>query len=270
MRLTELDLTGKVAIVTGGSQGIGRAISLTFAGAGASVVVADVNTTSAQALQDEISAFGGVCLPVSVDVRDAGQVDAMAAQAVARFGTVDVLVNNAGGASGANFRIGRVLNISETDWDETFAVNAKGTFLCSHAVGKIMWENRSGSIINMSSITGAMPWAGMPAYSAAKAAIASLTKCMAIEMAPHIRVNALAPGLVETPRTSQNRRPEQLEQLLTNVPLERMGQPEEIADIALFLASDAAAWITGNIVDCNGGQVWMTRDGRAEFRDSPR
>jgi NAD(P)-dependent dehydrogenase (short-subunit alcohol dehydrogenase family) len=110
----------------------------------------------------------------------------------------------------------------------------------------------------------------MPAYSAAKAAVASLTRSLALEFAPHVRVNALAPGLVETPRTSKNRRPEQLGQLLSNVPLERMGQPEEVADIALYLASDASSWITGTIFDCNGGQVWMTEDGRPSFRDGPR
>jgi len=270
VRLTDLHMDGKVAIVTGGSQGIGRAICLAFAGCGARVVIADVNADSAQQLAAEISGLGGESLALTVDVRDRGQVDAMVEQAVAKFGTIDVLVNNAGGASGANFKIGRLLNITEADLDETLAVNVKSLFLCSQAAGRVMWEKKSGCIINMSSITASLPWAGMPAYSAAKAAVTSLTKCMAVELAPHIRVNALAPGLVETPRTSQNRRAEQLEQLLTNVPLERMGSPDEIADIALYLASDAAAWMTGNIVDCNGGQIWMTHDGRPEFRDGPR
>jgi len=263
-------MAGKVAIVTGGGQGIGRAISLAYAGSGAAVVIADLDPESADKLEREISAAGGESLAVEVDVRDAGQVDAMVEKALARFGTIDVLVNNAGGASGANFTIGRLLNITETDFDETLAVNVKSVFLCSRAVGRVMWERKRGSIINMSSITAALPWAGIPAYSASKAAVTSLTRSMAIELAPHIRVNALAPGLVETPRTSRNRGPQQLRQLLTNVPLERMGQPEEIADIALYLASDAAAWMTGNIIDCNGGQIWMTRDGRAEFRDKPR
>ena len=194
----------------------------------------------------------------------------MADKTVEAYGRVDVLVNNAGGASGRNFGIGRVLDISERDWDDTIAVNLKSVFLCTQAVGRIMAEQRSGSIINMASITGRIPWAGMPAYSAAKAAVINLTQSLALEFAPHVRVNAIAPGLVETERTSKNRRAEQLEQLLTNVPLARMGRPEEIADIAVYLASDAASWMTGAVLDCNGGQIWMTEVGRPEFRDRGR
>jgi 3-oxoacyl-[acyl-carrier protein] reductase len=132
-----------------------------------------------------------------------------------------------------------------------------------------MLEKKKGAIINMASITGQFPWAGMPAYSAAKAAVINLTQSLAMEFAPHIRVNAIAPGLVETPRTSKNRRPEQLDQLLSNVPLGRMGKPEEVADLAVYLASDVAEWITGTIINLNGGQVWMTEGGRPNFRDVP-
>ena len=267
MRLKDITMDGKVAVVTGGSQGIGRTISTALHACGARLVIADINADTAAELADDFAASGGEALAVRTDVTDAGAVDAMVRQAVDRFGTIDVLVNNAGGASGSDFRIGRVLNITENDWDKTIAVNLKSTFLCSQAAGRVMWEKKAGSIINMASITASIPWAGMPAYSAAKAAIVSLTRSMALELAPHVRVNALAPGLVETPRTSQNRRAEQLEQLLTNVPLQRMGQPEEIADIALYLASDVSGWITGNVMDCNGGQIWMTHDGRPEFRD---
>jgi len=181
---------------------------------------------------------------------------------------VDVLVNNAGGASGPSFGIGRVTRISERDWDDTITINLKSVFLCTRAVAKSMLERKTGSIINMASITGQFPWAGLPAYSAAKAAVISLTRSLAMELAPHVRVNAIAPGLIETPRTSKNRRPDQLQQLLSNVPLGRMGKPEEVADIAVYLASDAAEWLTGTIVDCNGGQVWMTEGGRPNFRDS--
>lgn len=267
MRLKDISLAGKVAIVTGGSQGIGRAISVALAECGAKIVVADLNQDAAQHLAEGFSAKDIASLAVRVDVTDAAQVDGMVRQTLDCFGTIDVLVNNAGGASGADFRIGRVLNITESDWDKTIAVNLKSTFLCSRAAGRVMWEKGAGSIINMASITASIPWAGMPAYSAAKAGIVSLTRSMALELAPRVRVNALAPGLVETPRTLKNRRPEQLDQLLSNVPLGRMGQPEEISDIALYLASDVADWMTGNIVDCNGGQIWMTHDGRPEFRD---
>ena len=270
MRLKDLDMEGKVAIVTGGSQGIGRAISVALQTCGAKVVIADLDEEAATSLAARFAAEGSEALAVRTDVTRSDQVDEMVRRTLARFGRIDVLVNNAGGASGSNFRLGRLLSISETDWDMTMTVNLKSTFLCSQAVGRVMWERQSGSIVNMASITASIPWAGMPAYSAAKAAIVSLTRSMALELAPYIRVNALAPGLVETPRTSRNRGPEQLDQLLSNVPMQRMGQPEEIADIALYLASDVSGWITGNIVDCNGGQVWMSRDGRPEFRDAAR
>lgn len=267
MSLKGLDVSGRVAVVTGGAQGIGRAICLALAESGARVVVADLDESAAGRLAAEISAEGTEALAVRADVTDARQVEDMVGRTVDMFGTVDILINNAGGASGATFRIGRILNISERDWDDTIAVNLKSVFLCSRAAGRIMSDKRSGSIVNMASITASIPWAGMPAYSAAKAAVVSLTRSLALEFAPYVRVNALAPGLVETPRTSRNRRAEQLDQLLSNVPLQRMGRPEEIADIALYLASDVSAWMTGNIVDCNGGQIWMSRDGRAAFRD---
>lgn len=270
MRLRNVSMSGKVAVVTGGAQGIGRAISCALAEAGARVVVADRDRSEGERLAAELEGAGSRAIAVEVDVTDAGRVDAMVGRAVEAFGTVDVLVNNAGGASGPTFRIGRLLDLTERDWDDTIAVNLRSVFLCSRAAGRIMWEKGSGSIVNMASITASIPWAGMPAYSAAKAAVVSLTRSMALELAPRVRVNALAPGLVETPRTSRNRRAEQLDQLLTNVPLGRMGQPEEIADIALYLASDVSAWITGTVVDCNGGQIWMTHDGRPEFRDAPK
>jgi 3-oxoacyl-[acyl-carrier protein] reductase len=130
-----------------------------------------------------------------------------------------------------------------------------------------MLQRRKGAIVNMASVTGKLPWAGLPAYSAAKAAVISLTRSLAMELAPHVRVNAIAPGLIETPRTSRNRRPEQLDQLLTNVPLGRMARPEEVADLAVYLASDVASWVTGAVLDFTGGQLWMSEDGRPKFRD---
>lgn len=270
MRLSELSLKGKVAIVTGGGQGIGRAISLGLAQAGAAVTIADIDPAAAGEVVAQITASGQRSIAAPVDATDNGQITKMVGKTVETFGHIDVLVNNAGGASGPTFGIGRVTKISERDWDDTININLKSVFLCTRAVAPLMLQRRSGSIINMASITGQFPWAGLPAYSAAKAAVISLTQSLAMELAPHVRVNALAPGLVETPRTSKNRRPEQLKQLLSNVPLGRMGQPEEIADIALYLASDVAAWITGTVVNCNGGQMWMTQDGHPNFRDVDR
>ena len=267
MGLSELNLNGKVAIVTGGSQGIGKAISLALAQCGASVCIADINLSQGEDVATQLRALGKKSTALLVDVTVSEQVTQMVEKTIEQYGHVDILVNNAGGATGPTFGIGRVLRISERDWDDTIALNLKSVFLCCQAVAKTMLEKKKGCIINMASITGKIPWAGLPAYSAAKAAVVNLTKSLAIEFAPYIRVNAIAPGLIETPRTSKNRRPEQLKQLLTNVPMGRMGKPEEVADMVVYLASDAAKWITGTVVDINGGQIWMTEGGRPNFRD---
>jgi 3-oxoacyl-[acyl-carrier protein] reductase len=266
MRLASLTLRDRVAVVTGGGQGIGRAICLAFAQFGAGVCVADIDPASA-AVAAEIEAMGRQAMVLNANVTDAAQVAEVVEKTVARFGHIDILVNNAGGASGSGFKIGRVVNIEEQDWDGTINANLKSAFLCSRAVGRLMLQRRKGAIVNMASVTGKLPWAGLPAYSAAKAAVISLTRSLAMELAPHVRVNAIAPGLIETPRTSRNRRPEQLDQLLTNVPLGRMARPEEVADLAVYLASDVASWVTGAVLDFTGGQLWMSEDGRPKFRD---
>lgn len=268
MRLSELTLKGKVAIVTGGSQGIGKAISIGLAQCGATICIADINPGAAEDAAAQIKAAGQKSIVIPVDVTEGKQVAQMVEQAKAAYGRIDILVNNAGGATGPTFGIGRVMKISERDWDDTMTLNVKSVFLCTRAAAKIMLEQKMGCIINMASITGQFPWAGLPAYSAAKAAVINLTRSLAMEFAPYIRVNAIAPGLIETARTSENRRPEQLEQLLTNVPLGRMGMPEEVADMAVYLASDSAEWITGTVMNLNGGQVWMTEVGRPNFRDT--
>jgi 3-oxoacyl-[acyl-carrier protein] reductase len=267
MSLSELTLKGKVAIVTGGSQGIGKAISLALAQCNATVCIADINLDLAEEVAAQIRTLGQRSMALPVDVTDSGQVNRMVKETIKHYGQIDILVNNAGGATGPTFGIGRVLKISERDWDDTITLNLKSVFLCCQAVAKPMLEKKAGCIINIASITGHFPWAGLPAYSAAKAAVINLTKSLAMEFAPDIRVNAIAPGLIETPRTSKNRRPDQLEQLLTNVLLGRMGKPEEVADMVVYLASDVAQWITGTVVDINGGQAWMTEGGRPNFRD---
>jgi NAD(P)-dependent dehydrogenase (short-subunit alcohol dehydrogenase family) len=268
MRLWELSLNGKVAIVTGGSQGIGKAISLALAQCGAAVCIADIDPVFGEEVAEQIRALGQRSMALPVDVTVSEQVTKMVEGTIEHFGRVDILVNNAGGASGPTFGIGKVLKINERDWDDTIALNLKSVFLCSRVVASTMLDQKKGCIINMASITGQLPWAGMPAYSAAKAAVINLTQSLAMELAPYVRVNAIAPGLIETPRTSKNRRPEQLGQLLSNVPMGRMGRPEEVADIAVYLASDVAEWVTGTVVDLNGGQVWMTEGGRPNFRDA--
>lgn len=267
MRLAELSMAGKTAIVTGGGQGIGRAICLALGRSGAAVCVADLNKDAAEETAEALRTAGGDASAVQADVTREAEVTAMVATAIERHGDIDVLVNNAGGARGPAFDIGRVERLRESDWDYTFAVNVKSAFLCTRAVIESMRRRGAGSIVNMGSVTGIFPFPGMPAYSAAKAAVINLTKSLAMELAPQVRVNALAPGLIETPRTSKNRRPEQLEQLLSNVPLGRMGSVDEVADMALYLASDAAAYINGTVMEVGGGQLWMAEDGRPAFRD---
>jgi 3-oxoacyl-[acyl-carrier protein] reductase len=273
MRLSELTLAGKACIVTGGGSGIGRAIALALARSGGAVCVADRDEEAACRVTDELREAGGADgkgIAVRADVTRASEVDAMVKAAMEGFGRVDVLVNNAGGAAGTDLAIGRVHQVAERDWDRSFELNLKTVYLCTRAVAPGMLKQGSGSIVNMASVTGRFPFPGMPAYSAAKAGVISLTKSSAMELAPQVRVNALAPGLIETPRTSKNRRPEQLRQLLSNVPLGRMGTPEDVADLAVYLASDAAAYISGTVIDVGGGQCWMTEDGRPAFRDTSR
>ena len=267
MRLASLTLQDQVAVVTGGGHGIGRAICLAFAQFGASVCVADIDPEAGAGTAAEIEAMGRQAMALNANVTDAAQVAEVVEKTVARFGRIDILVNNAGGASGSGFKIGRVVHIDEQDWDGAINANLKSAFLCSRAVGRLMLNQKKGAIVNMASVTGKLPWAGLPAYSAAKAAVISLTRSLAMELAPHVRVNAIAPGLIETPRTSRNRRPEQRDRLLTNVPLGRMAQPEEVADLAVYLASDVSAWVTGAVMDFTGGQLWMSEDGRPRFRD---
>jgi len=270
MTLSRLSFRGKAAIVTGGGSGIGRAIARGLGELGGKVLVADQDAGRADSVAAEICHAGGEAAAVGVDVTRDAEVQRMVDRAREAFGRIDVLVNNAGGASGPGFRIGRVCKLTEEDWDRTLVVNLKSVFLCTRAVAPLMMAQRSGSIVNMASLTGRFPFPGLPAYSASKAAVINLTQSLAMELAPYVRVNALAPGLIETARTSLNRRPEQLEQLLTNVPLARMGTPEEVADLALYLASEAAGFINGAIMDCTGGQMWVTRDGRPAFRDADR
>lgn len=267
MRLMDLSMQGKAAIVTGGGQGIGRASCLAFGRAGAAVCVADLDLDAAESVAAELRAAGSAACAVRVDVTREEDIAAMVRAALSAHGHVDVLMNNAGGASGPAFKIGRVENIAAADWDNTFAVNVRSAFLCTREVVGHMRKRGGGSIINMGSVTALSPFPGMPAYSAAKTAVISLTRSLAMELAPLIRVNALAPGLIETARTSLNRRPEQLRQLLSNVPLGRMGTPEEVADMALYLASDAAAYISGTVMEVGGAQIWMAEDGRPAFRD---
>lgn len=265
-------LTGKVSVITGGGSGIGKAIAVRFAAEGAVVVVADVNAGNGEAVAQQIRQSGGKSLAVATDVADSAQVNALFDRVVAELGTVDVLVNNAGIAEmnpktqervrermtammtgGERRSLGVTRELSDADWRRMIEVHLFGTFHCTRAALAIMEDKRSGSIVNMASVAGLGGLAGAPHYGAAKAGIIGLTKSVAGEVGGSgIRVNAIAPGLIDTPMTADIS-PVARQMLLFRVPLGRVGVPEDIAGVALFLASDDAAYVTGQVISPNGG-----------------
>jgi meso-butanediol dehydrogenase / (S,S)-butanediol dehydrogenase / diacetyl reductase len=241
---------GRVAVITGGGSGLGRVLARRFAAEGASVIVADVVGHSATAVADEISEAGGRSLAHTTDVTDASDVEAMVETAREAFGPVQILVNNAARATDADF-----LDLSEETWEEDVAITLKGPFLCSQAVLADMTENRSGVILNIASVN-ALTYFGNEAYSAAKAGILSLTRSLAVRYGPFgVRVNAIAPGTLRTPAWEQRRQkdPEVFERVSRWYPLGRIGEPEDVAGAALFLASEEAAWISGAVLPVDGG-----------------
>ena len=241
---------GRVAIITGSGSGLGRVLAHRFAGEGAAVVVADVVGQRATEVVDEISEAGGKSLAQTVDVTDAADVEAMVGAARESFGSVQILVNNAAKATDADFT-----DVSEETWDDDVAVTLKGPFLCSQAVLAGMVQNESGVILNISSVN-ALAYFGNEAYSAAKAGILSLTRSLAVRYGPYgVRVNAIVPGTLRTPAWEQRQQkdPEVFERIAKWYPLGRIGEPEDVARAALFLASDEAAWISGAALPVDGG-----------------
>ena len=244
-------LDGKVALVTGASRGIGRAIALKLASEGAKVAINYAgNTAKAEAVKAEIEAAGGEAMLVQADVSDAAQVDAMVKTVAEAFGTIDILVNNAGIT-----RDGLLMRMKEEDFDAVLNTNLKGVFHCTKAVSRLMMKKRYGRIVNMASVVGLMGNAGQTNYAAAKAGVMGFSKSAARELASRgITVNTVAPGCINTDMTAVL--PDKVKEgMLQSIPLQRIGEPEDVATAVLFLASDLAAYITGQNVDVDGGMV---------------
>jgi NAD(P)-dependent dehydrogenase (short-subunit alcohol dehydrogenase family) len=249
-------LTGKVALITGAASGIGRATALLFAREGARIVVADRDLPGSQQTVSQIIALGGEASAVQVDVTEAAQVEAAVQAALDKYGQLDILFNNAGTGE----TVTSIVDLSEAEWDRVVAVNLKGVFLgIKYGAAAMLKAGRGGSIINTASVAGVVGFAGHAAYSASKAACLHLSKTAALEFArANIRVNALAPAFTATPMVedlvSASRDPERARKKLAQViPLGRLGQAEEIANAALFLASDESSFVTGTALILDGG-----------------
>jgi 3-oxoacyl-[acyl-carrier protein] reductase len=248
-------LEGKVAIVTGAGLGVGKATARVLGKAGCRVVTADIDADLAEGTAEAVREAGGTPLAVQADVAERGDVRRLAAAALERFGTIDILANVAG-----IYPAALVVDITEEQWDRVFAVNMKGVFNCCQAVIPTMMEKRRGKIVNVASTDGMQPgiWPGQSGYGishycASKAGVIAFTKCLAAEMAPfNINVNAISPGWVATEKALAGGR---FEEGLTHVPLHRGAKPEEVGQAILFLASEAADFMTGENVVFSGGSV---------------
>ena len=248
----QFSLEGRVALVTGGGRGIGRAICLGLADAGASVVTTARTTAEVEAVADEIEARGGSALAVSADVTDPDAVTDALEQAAETFGTVDVVVNNAG-INPAD-ALGRPEDVTDGGFDRVLAVNLAGAFEVTTAAAEGLLENGGGSVINVASVGGLVGLPRQHPYVAAKHGLVGLTKSLSLDWAPDVRVNAVAPGYVSTDLTEEVEENERLRQsIVDRTPLERFADPEEIAAPVVFLASDAASFVTGACLAVDGG-----------------
>ena len=243
-----MKLKGKVAIVTGAAQGIGRGIVLALAKEGAKVVVSDVSDKIADVVR-EIESLGSEALAAKANVADSKETEGMAKAAIKKFGRIDILVNNAG-----IYPFKPLVEMKEEDWDRVMGVNLKGVFNCTKAVLPKMIEQKSGNIINISSIAGTvLGYLNLVHYSASKGGVLGFTRSAALELAQYrIRVNAIAPGAVETPGTKVVGE-EALKQVEQTIPQKRVGQPDDIANLVVFLASDDSSYITGQLIVVDGG-----------------
>jgi NAD(P)-dependent dehydrogenase (short-subunit alcohol dehydrogenase family) len=250
-------LSSRVAIITGGAQGIGEACARRLVRDGAAVALWDVADAAGQALADELRAAGAGALYLHCNVSNKADVDAALAATLRAFGHVDALVNNAGIFKAADF-----LDITEADWDAVIAVNLKGSFLVGQAVARAMAANRDGagfgSIVNMSSVNGTLAIPTIASYNASKGAIDQLTRVMALALADSgVRVNAVAPGTIATElaRSAVLTSDDARTRILSRTPMKRLGEPAEVAEVVAFLLSDAASYVTGEIIVADGGRM---------------
>ena len=243
-----MELSGKVALVTGAAQGIGKAIAMLLARNEADVVVSDINLEKAQETANEIQGMGRRSVAIKVNVADLKDVERMVEAIVEQFGRIDILVNNAGIT-----RDRLILRMTEEDWDAVLDVNLKGTFNCTKAAIRYMSKQKSGKIVSIASVSGEMGNPGQANYAASKAGVIGFTKTIAREFAGRgINVNAIAPGYIQTPMTDAV--PEKAkEELKRMIPMERLGKPEDVAQAVLFLVSENSSYITGQVLNVNGG-----------------
>ncbi|MDU7967189.1 MAG: 3-oxoacyl-[acyl-carrier-protein] reductase [Paeniclostridium sordellii] len=246
-----MDLNGKVALITGGSRGIGKAIAIKLASYKANIVI-NYTSNKEQALKvkEEIESYGVKSIVIKCDVSKSDEVNNMIEEVVKEFGQIDILVNNAGIT-----RDGLLMRMKEEDFDSVIDINLKGVFNCTKSATKYMMKKRYGKIINISSVVGLIGNAGQANYCASKAGVIGLTKSSARELASrNINVNVIAPGFIDTDMTSvlnENLK----ETMLKNIPQNRFGSPEDVANLVLFLASDMSSYITGQIINVDGGMV---------------
>lgn len=250
------DLKNKIAIITGARRGMGRTHALALAEAGAKIVVSDISKEDCEKVVKEIKKNKGEAIAVKCDISKKAEVDKMVQETVKKWGKVDILVNNAGICQFKPF-----LTLSEKDWDTTIDINLKGYFLCAQACAKEMVKQKSGVIVNIASIAMGQVGCGFATlahYSATKGGIVGMTETLAQELAPHnIRVNTVSPGAIETPMVDQLKQDKKaLQAMLARIPLHRMGKPEEVSNLVLFLASDDSSYMTGSTIVVDGG--WLT------------
>jgi NAD(P)-dependent dehydrogenase (short-subunit alcohol dehydrogenase family) len=253
------DLTGKVALVTGASRGIGQAIAEAYAAAGAKVVLASRKQPGLDAVAEIIRAAGGEALPIAAHTGSLEAVEALVAQATEAYGGIDIVVNNAA----TNPHFGPIMSSEESHWDKILDVNVKGYFRVAKACAASMKKRGGGKIINMASVAGRQPQPGMGIYCVSKAAVLMLTQVLAVELAAdNIQVNAIAPGFIKTQFSSALWQNEQIyNSIVTAVPQKRMAEPEELTGMALYLASAASSFTTGGTFIVDGGQLVNTAVG---------